>query len=180
MASPLRFHDTNGLFVAGSGAPFCLTEYLQNQVPALAEHPTIPRILSQMTGCDLSMVKRGFQWGSGPPVVPRNLPGGLSGLYDPFAGGERPNMGTIYLEGNRVQRLCECPCEAGVIGMGKTILHEFTHFLYRNCNGWKAEPTTMWKELELDLGYVFELEAYPEGDSFGYGIDEWHNGCDRE
>jgi hypothetical protein len=64
--------------------------------------------------------------------------------------------------------------------MGKTLLHEYTHYLFRTCNGWADEPTfTMegnGKSITYDLGFRFELEAYGD-DGLGYGHDEWSYGC---
>ena len=148
VSNPLAGSDPLGLFRIRGPAPGCAIEYIMRRLPELISHPTIVPNLARISGCSIGEVQNGLLWSSGPEIAIGLLRPGLAGQFNP----KKPGEFTI----NRpaTEGACaSCSCSDALLGLGISILHEYTHLLYQKCRG--LEP-----EAVIDAGDTFELHTY--------------------
>lgn len=152
-SNPLTGKDPFGLFRIKGPAPGCAIEYIQNQIPKLVDHPTIPANLATASGCSLAEVQEGLRWGSGPEVEFDDLAPGDAGEFD-------PNIPDRFrIDRPAAEGVCgSCACPDALLGLGISILHEYAHQLHQKCRGLETGP---------DIGDRFENVSYGPGGSLG-------------
>jgi RHS repeat-associated protein len=152
-SNPLTGKVPFGLFRIKGPAPGCAIEYIQNQIPKLVDHPTIPANLATASGCSLAEVQEGLRWGSGPEVEFDDLAPGDAGEFD-------PNIPDRFrIDRPAAEGVCgSCACPDALLGLGISILHEYAHQLHQKCRGLETGP---------DIGDRFENVSYGPGGSLG-------------
>jgi RHS repeat-associated protein len=152
-SNPLAGKDPFGLFRIKGPAPGCAIEYIQNQIPKLVDHPSIPANLARASGCSLAEVQEGLRWGSGPEIEFDDLAPGDAGEFDPTV----PDQ--FRIDRPATEGVCgDCSCPDALLGLGISILHEYAHQLRQKCRGLETGP---------DVGDSFENATYGPGGSLG-------------
>jgi len=111
-----------------------LTEYLENQLPTVADIPLIVSTISTITGLSETQIKQDLQWGYGPELHITQLDNFGVNTSPTTIGLFRvtePNK--IYLDIDYVNRLengtlTQYEKDAFLFFLGTTILHEYVHY----------------------------------------------------
>ncbi len=150
-SNPMGSTDLFGLFRIKGPAPGCAIEYIMNQLPTLVSNSTIVGNLARISGCSSSDIRNGLIFGNGPEIVFDSLGPTTAGQFAP----SRPNEFTVSRPATQ-QTCSSCSCPDALLGLGISILHEYTHQLYQRCTG--PEPDAV-----IDAGDTFENHTYPPG-----------------
>jgi len=165
--NPLGRTDPLGLFTVGGGAPSCAVDQIQNVIPEMRFDAEIILALQRITGCSTQLIQSSMRLGEGPEIRFAALAPGKHGSF--------PRRGAPYFTINSIptSKMCarqsrpQCGCDQAVFGFQLAVLHEFTHWLFRQCRG--EEPHAVF-----DAGDTFEMKVFPTtyisaGRAFLYG-----------
>jgi len=155
-AVPITESDPLGLFTVEAGAPTCLRRYVEEELPKLRSNPLITANLARIGGAPIMDVQSALQWGKGPKIVLRNIPQPSGSIQ--FGRTRKRNPKEVEIHRPFVEKLCACPCDKGLVGMGVAILHELAHYLHASYRG--LEPAN------FEAGDAFEKATYNDSVTF--------------
>jgi len=136
-----------------------LTEYLQNELPKLADNPSIVNAFKQYTNMTDTQVRETLTWGDGPNLLVEDL--GFDNRGNPISGKfEEPDILKIDIDMvNFLQNSTSGSehSETILLAIGMTILHEAVHYGDYNYNNDFYTGNNPYTNEE---GWLFEQEVY--------------------
>ena len=147
-----------------------LTEYLQNEIPKIANNDEVINSIHNLTNAPIETIKEALKWGKGPEIKIIQLGGeGDSELYGSYRGHIIPSeINTLFLDVDLVNDLENLENEqeftdAMAFLIAVTILHEYNHL------GDTVFGNSFWGDLHVEsgldedeVGIIFETEIFGE------------------